>query len=227
MLDACVTARRGGSVLQAAGPATASARERITASGRGERALEFESDAGAGEPAVVEVAIVPPADAADDVLMTRIAELVNRVYAEAEKGLWRDGADRTDALDIAAMVHAGELAVARLDGRLVGAVRIRRLDPGLAEFGMLVASPEYRGIGIGRALVAFAEDWARQQGLSRMQLEVLAPRTWTHPVKEFLRDWYTRIGYRQTRTGRLADAYPALQPQLATPCDFAIYHKNL
>ena len=189
--------------------------------------MEFESDAGAGEPAVVEVAIVPPADAADDVLMTRIAELVNRVYAEAEKGLWRDGADRTDAPDIAAMVHAGELAVARLDGRLVGAVRIRRLDPGLAEFGMLVASPVHRGIGIGRALVAFAEDWARQQGLSRMQLEVLAPRTWTHPVKEFLRDWYTHIGYRQTRTGRLADAYPALQPQLATPCDFAIYHKNL
>jgi GNAT superfamily N-acetyltransferase len=201
--------------------------ERITVSERGEPAVEFESDAGAGEPAVVEVAIAPPADAADDVLMTRIAGLVNRVYAEAEKGLWRDGADRTDAPDIAAMVHAGELAVARLDGRLVGAIRIRRLDPGLAEFGMLVASPEHRGIGIGRALVAFAEDWARQQGLSRMQLEVLAPRTWTHPVKEFLRDSYMRIGYRQTRTGRLADAYPALQSQLATPCDFAIYHKNL
>src|SRR5437763_253619 len=64
--------------------------ERITVSERGERAVEFESDAGAGEPAVVEVAIVPPADAADDVLMTRTAELVNRVYAEAEKGLWRD-----------------------------------------------------------------------------------------------------------------------------------------
>jgi GNAT superfamily N-acetyltransferase len=225
-----VTARRGGSVPQAARPAEAcdSVRaERITVSEPGEPAVEFESDAGIDESPVVEVAIVPQADAADNVLMARIAELVNRVYAEAEKGLWRDGADRTDAPGIAAMVHAGELAVARLDGRLVGAVRIRRLDPGLAEFGMLVASPEHRGIGIGRALVAFAKDWARQQGLSRMQLEVLAPRTWTHPVKEFLRDWYTRIGYRQTRTGRLADACPALQPQLATPCDFAVYHKNL
>jgi len=189
--------------------------------------VDFESDLGADESPVVEVAILPQADAADDILVARIAELVNRVYAAADRGLWRDGADRTDAPDIAAMIRAGELAVARLDGRLAGAVRIRRLDPGLAEFGMLVASPEHRGIGIGRALVAFAEDWARQQGLGRMQLELLVPRTWTHPVKEFLRDWYTRIGYRQTRTGRLADAYPALQPQLATPCDFAIYHKNL
>ena len=49
-----------------------------------------------------------------------------------------------------------------------------------------------------------------------MQLEVLAPRTWTHPVKEFLRGWYTRIGYRQIRTARPADAHPALQPRLAT-----------
>jgi GNAT superfamily N-acetyltransferase len=189
--------------------------------------VEFGSHAGVDKSPVIEVAIVPQADAGDDVLVARIAELVNQVYAEAERGLWREGADRTDAPDIAAIIHAGELAVARLDGRLAGAVRIRRLDPGLAEFGMLVASPEHRGIGIGRALVAFAEDWARQQGLSRMQLEVLTPRTWTHPAKEFLRDWYTRIGYRQTRTGRLADAYPALQPQLATACDFAIYHKNL
>jgi GNAT superfamily N-acetyltransferase len=190
-------------------------------------AVEFESDVGVTGSPGVEVAIVSPADAADGVLVTRIVELVNGVYAEAEKGLWRDGADRTDASDIAAMVHAGELSLARLDGQLAGAVRMRRLDPGLAELGMLVASPEYRGIGIGGALVAFAEDWARQQGISRMQLELLAPRTWTHPVKEFLRGWYTRLGYRQIRTARLADAYPALQSRLATQCDFAIYHKNL
>jgi hypothetical protein len=60
-----------------------------------------------------------------------------------------------------------------------------------------------------------------------MQLELLVPRTWSHPVKEFLRRWYTRIGYRQVRTARLEEAYPALQPRLATPCDFLIYHKAL
>ena len=49
----------------------------------------------------------------------------------------------------------------------------------------------------------------------------------THPVKEFLRGWYTRIGYRHVRTGRLEDDYPALEPLLATPCDFPIFHKDL
>lgn len=173
---------------------------------------------------VVEVAIP---SRPDDALTAAVVDLVNRVYADAEKGIWQDGADRTAGPEIAAMVLAGELAVARLDGGLVGCVRIQRLDDDLAEFGMLVASPEHRGLGIGRSLVGFAEDRARRQGLGRMQLEVLAPRDWTHPVKEFLHDWYTRIGYRPVRTGRFADAYPALAPRLATPCNFTIYHKPL
>ena len=175
----------------------------------------------------VAVEMVAAADAGDDAFVAYVVELVNRVYADAEKGLWRDGVERTDHRELAAVVGAGELAVARLDGRLVGAVRIQRIDEDLGEFGMLVASPEHRGVGIGRDLVAFAEDWARQQRLGQMQLELLMPKFWTHPVKEFLREWYTRIGYRRVRTDRFADAYPALQPQLATPCDFVIYHKSL
>jgi GNAT superfamily N-acetyltransferase len=175
----------------------------------------------------VEVSCVPAADAGDGEFVAQIVALVNRVYLDAEKGLWLQGTDRTDADEVAAIVGAGELVVARLAGRLVGAVRVQRLDEGLGEFGMLVASPEDRGAGIGRELVAFAERWAREQGLGRMQLELLVPQTWTHPVKEFLRGWYTRIGYRQVRTSRLAEAYPALEPFLATPCDFVIYHKVL
>jgi hypothetical protein len=60
-----------------------------------------------------------------------------------------------------------------------------------------------------------------------MQLELLVPRDWTHPTKEFLNAWYTRIGYRVARTGAIDEAYPALAPLLATPCDFVIYHKRL
>ncbi|HEY6747720.1 MAG TPA: GNAT family N-acetyltransferase [Mycobacteriales bacterium] len=176
---------------------------------------------------VLEVGIVPGRNSDDSPLVTEIVELVNRVYAEAEKGLWRDGTRRTDARQVATAIDAGELALARLDDRIVGAVRIQQLDRGVGEFGMLVGSPEHRGVGIGSALVDFAETWARHEGLSEMQLELLVPRLWTHPVKEFLREWYTHIGYRQVRTGRLADIYPTLEPQLATPCDFVIYRKIL
>jgi GNAT superfamily N-acetyltransferase len=175
----------------------------------------------------VEVSMVSAADADDGEFVAQVVDLVNRVYADAEDGLWLDGADRTNAQEVVSIVRGGELAVARLDGQLVGAVRIQRIDGDLGEFGMLVATPEHRGVGIGRELVSFAEGWARQQGLARMQLELLVPQTWTHPVKAFLHAWYTRMGYQRVRSGRLDEAYPALQPQLATPCDFAIYQKDL
>lgn len=182
---------------------------------------------GADPSQTVEVSLLPPAEAGDGELVTQIVDLVNRVYADAEKGLWLDNAHRTSAQEVAAMIRAGQLAVARLDGRLAGVVRVQRLDGGEGEFGMLVASPEHRGTGIGRELVTFAERWALQRGLTRMQLELLVPQTWTHPVKEFLRGWYTRIGYRPVGIGRLDEAYPQLQPHLATPCDFVIFHKDL
>jgi len=117
--------------------------------------------------------------------------------------------------------------VVRSGGRVVGAVRVQRLEDGAGEFGMLVAAPEERGTGIGRDLVAFAEDWARERGLPRMHLELLVPRGWEHPVKEFLRGWYTRIGYRVVREGDFAADHPALVPHLACPCDFLVFRKDL
>jgi GNAT superfamily N-acetyltransferase len=168
--------------------------------------------------------------AADAELVAHLADLVNRVYAVAEDGLWVDGAARTTEAEMAGLIAAGEIAVARHDGRdepIVGCVRIQRLDDQLGEFGMLVADPARRGRGIGRDLVGFAEDWCRRQGQALMQLELLVPREWTHPIKAFLDAWYTRIGYRPVRTGTIDEAYPQLAPLLATPCDFVIYHKPL
>jgi len=60
-----------------------------------------------------------------------------------------------------------------------------------------------------------------------MQLELLVPRGWTHPTKEFLHSWYTRTGYRPVRSGTIDESYPQLAPRLATPCDFVVYHKDL
>lgn len=163
----------------------------------------------------------------DTGLAAEIAGLVNEVYAEAEAGIWNDGAARTTENEVAGLIRAGQVAVKRSGDRVVGAVRIQQLDDDLGEFGMLVAAPEARGTGLGRELVSFAERWGRERGLSRMQLELLVPQTWPHPVKEFLRGWYTRIGYRVVRTGDLADDYPALVPHLACPCDFLVFHKDL
>jgi GNAT superfamily N-acetyltransferase len=157
----------------------------------------------------------------------RIADLVNLVYAESEQGLWRDGAQRTTAEEITALVKAGEVAVARIDGRLAGAVRIQRLDPDTGEFGMLATDPAVRGRGVGRDLVRFAEDTCRARGCTVMRLELLVPRGWMSESKEFLRTWYTRLGYRLHRVGTIDEDYPRLAPQLAGPADYQIYLKRL
>lgn len=164
---------------------------------------------------------------ADTGLANEIAGLVNRVYAEAEAGLWVDGASRTTEAEVAGFIDAGQIAVAQSGERVVGAVRIQQLDDDLGEFGMLVAAPDQRGTGLGRDLVHFAERWARSHGLAGMQLELLVPRTWQHPVKEFLRGWYTRIGYQVVRTGDFSADFPDLVPHLACPCDFLIFRKDL
>jgi GNAT superfamily N-acetyltransferase len=176
------------------------------------------------------IELLPAAASTDGSLVAELTALVNRVYAVAEEGLWVDGATRTTPDEMAGLIAAGEIAVARdggSDGRPVGSVRVQQIDDVTGEFGMLVADPERRGEGLGRDLVGFAEDRFRRRSVPTMQLELLVPREWTHPTKEFLDAWYTRIGYRPVRTGRIDDDYPHLSPLLATPCDFVIYHKDL
>jgi GNAT superfamily N-acetyltransferase len=174
-----------------------------------------------------EIELLPAARASDGGLVGELTDLVNRVYAKAEEGLWIDGAARTTTTEVAKLIADGQIAVARRDGRVVGGVRIQELESGEGEFGMLVADPVHRGEGIGRELVTFAEDVTRQRGRAIMQLELLVPREWTHPTKAFLHAWYTRIGYRPVRSGTIDESYPHLAPLLATPCDFVIYHKSL
>jgi GNAT superfamily N-acetyltransferase len=169
-----------------------------------------------------------PREAAENAAtMSTLTDLINNVYAVAEKGLWLGSADRTSPAELSRLTRAGQIAVAGLDGRIVGCVRVHRLSDEVSEFGMLAAAPEHRGIGVGRELVRFAERRSRAEGSRVMQLELLVPRTWSHPSKEFLAGWYGRIGYRMVRVGGIDEFYPDLVDLLATPCDFRVYHKDL
>jgi GNAT superfamily N-acetyltransferase len=176
-------------------------------------------------PKDLSVAIVSPDDRRVDV--AAITQLINEVYAIGEAGLWRDGARRTSAAEIARNIDDGQLAAAWLDGELVGCVRLRVIDEQTAEFGMLSAKPLRQGIGIGRALVGFAESRACDLGFARMQLELIKPRAWSHPAKELLHAWYSRLGYQQVRSDDFAAIEPSVKPMLATPCDFVVYWKTL
>ncbi|MEV4345161.1 GNAT family N-acetyltransferase [Actinoplanes sp. NPDC049596] len=172
----------------------------------------------------MEIAILPSRP--DAATTGRLAEIVNEAYAEGEKGLWRAGTPRTSPAEIAELAARGRLAVARREGRILGAVRVQMLEPALGRLGMLAADPRERGRGVGRELVRFAEEHARSAGAAAMQLELLVPIGGEHPVKEFLRAWYTRIGYRPAGVESLAADYPDLAPLLAVPCELAVFRKE-
>jgi GNAT superfamily N-acetyltransferase len=174
-----------------------------------------------------EIDLLAAAAASDVGLIGRITELFNRGSRTAEEGLWADGAGRTTTSEVARMVALRQVALARIDGRIVGAVRVRQLDAQTGELGMLVADPARRGEGIGRRLVAFAEQLSRERDLAVMQLELLVPLGWPDATRTFLHAWFTRIGYRPERSGPVDDSSPHLARLLATPCDVIVYHKHL
>ena len=87
-----------------------------------------------------------------------VLRIVNAAYDHGEAGIWQPGWARTRLAAIEAMIAAGEIAVRRQDGRLVGCVRVRRLDEETAELGMLSVDPAAMGTGAGRALLAQLEE---------------------------------------------------------------------
>ncbi|KAK1771896.1 hypothetical protein QBC33DRAFT_525134 [Phialemonium atrogriseum] len=109
----------------------------------------------------------------------------------------------------------------------MGCVRTLLLDARTGEFGLLVCDPAFRGSGIGRDLLRFAEDSIRKRGGGVMQLELLVGDGWTHPLKERLGKWYERVGYKLVRTGSVAEAFPRLAPMMARPSLFRVYQKVL
>lgn len=129
--------------------------------------------------------------------------LVERAYrgATAKRG-WTHEADlldgeRTSDTELAETIAEAKARVllARIDGKLAGTVTIRDLDNGRAYLGMLCVDPDMQTEGLGRALIADAEDRAADEfGANVISMTVIDART-------ELIAYYERRGY--ARTGEL------------------------
>jgi RimJ/RimL family protein N-acetyltransferase len=86
----------------------------------------------------------------------------------------RDGIATEPPVDIDGMAARWEIEdtlVADADSELVGMIHVERSRFGFGEVGMLVAR-DWRGRGVGSALVAASIDWARAHGLHKLALSV-------------------------------------------------------
>ena len=79
---------------------------------------------------------------------------------------------------------------ARIDGELVGVGAMRKLDALHAELKSMHTLAKSRGLGVGKAMVAHIEDFARSSGIERMSLE-----TGTNEAFKPARELYKSLGY--------------------------------
>jgi ribosomal protein S18 acetylase RimI-like enzyme len=94
----------------------------------------------------------------------------------AEVAAERDGIATEPPVDIEARAASWALEgtlVAVAGTELAGIIHVESSRHGFGEIGMLVAR-EWRGRGVGSALLAAAIAWAREQGLHKLSLGVFA-----------------------------------------------------
>lgn len=94
------------------------------------------------------------------------------------------------AADHAALIAAGEVQVAEVDGRIAGVLVTRRQGSALLLESVAV-DPACQGQGIGRALIARAEEQAAALGLAAVELYTNAAMTANLSL-------YPHLGYVET-----------------------------
>lgn len=90
----------------------------------------------------------------------------------------------------------------------IGCVEVKRAGTGQSALGLLSVRPDRQAEGLGRRLVAAAEDHARaHHGATRMEMTVIAGRA-------ELIAWYERRGYARTGETR---PFPMDDPRFGLP----------
>jgi len=102
---------------------------------------------------------------------------VARVFAKVAEE--RDGIATEPPVDVEARASRAQLEgsfVAVADGGVIGSLHLVSTSFGYAEIGMHVAK-EWRGRGVGSALMEAAIEWSRGQGLHKLALSVFPHNT--------------------------------------------------
>ena len=124
---------------------------------------------------------------------------------------WRNVVDERRYLRALRRNPNGAVLVAEVDDEVVGRLSISRdphpASPHVADFGLMVAST-HRGRGVGTALLAAAEEWARGAGVTKLELHVFPhnhPAIGLYEKLGYEREGYRRLHYRRP-DGRFVDA---------------------
>jgi predicted N-acetyltransferase YhbS len=133
-----------------------------------------------------------------------ISALVNAAFKVERFFIDRDRIDRGKVRD---MLRTGKYLLAEDNGALIACVYVEIREQ-RGYFGLLAVDPARQGEGLGRKMVAEAEDYARAAGCEFMDLRIVNLRAELPP-------FYRRLKYVETGTEPFAaDAKPS------QPCHF-------
>jgi GNAT superfamily N-acetyltransferase len=166
----------------------------------------------------------------DDLPMAdEITTLVNKIYLDAEKDLYKEDSTRIALEVVQSYIKDGSVGLAFTDGNLSGVIKVKAVKGNieLFSFGMFAVDYTYRGEGIGQKLVDYTEQYALENGGKFMQLEILRPINFDDADKGRLKKWYTKIGYNFQEGILFQDVYPQHFHKFKTPVIFDVYLKDL
>ena len=158
-----------------------------------------------------------------------LTALIRSAYrGDDSRAGWTSEADlvegeRINAGQVNAMIiDAGSLMLVGEDGdRIVACCQLRNEGAGLAYFGTFAVSPQAQGTGLGRQLMAEAEQLAVSSfGATRLEMTVLAPQ-------DKLIAYYQRRGFRPTGETRPFPADPTYARPLVDGLYFVVLEKAL
>jgi ribosomal protein S18 acetylase RimI-like enzyme len=158
----------------------------------------------------------------------RIAALVNSAYrGEHSRQGWTTEADlldgrRTDAGEVQGLItRRNSIILLCLAGNeIVGSVHIEKCGDHVS-LGMFVVEPTLQGRGIGKRLLACAEQAARKEWqVHKMRMHVITLR---HELIAF----YLRCGYRRTGVLQEFPENPEMWQPKVTGLKFEVLEKNI
>jgi GNAT superfamily N-acetyltransferase len=141
-----------------------------------------------------------------------IARLINVAFIVERVAF--DG-DRINAPGVGELLNRGAFLLGEDAAGLAGCVYLE-VRGARSYLGLLSVDPARQGMGLGRWLVAAAEDYSRKAGCDAMDLRIISPRA------ESLLPFYQHLGYIETGTAPFSSD---LKPKV--PCHYITMAKPL
>jgi ribosomal protein S18 acetylase RimI-like enzyme len=140
--------------------------------------------------------------------------LVNSAYrGESSRKGWTTEADllggiRTSEKGLLETIQTPKTFILKFseEGKILGCVMLLAKENALY-LGMLTVSPELQGSGIGKKLLKSAETFAKEKGISKIEMTVIS-------IRFELVSWYERHGY--VKTGE-TKPFPMDNPDFGEP----------